>query len=87
MQRQMDIFDYMEKPKTLFEQIFSKVQNPVVECTNCLCQYCTHNAEEIHHAVKWAEAAEPTCFNCDECYTYTEDTINKSQAKEDCVGA
>lgn len=86
MYKQMDISDFIElpiAPKTLFEQIFEKVQDPVMNCANCLCQYCTHNAEELYNTVTLKEAAEP-CFKCDECKTYTGDCIHKEQRREQC---
>ena len=74
MYRQMDIFDFIERPivpsppKPLFEQLFLKINDPVIVCVNCLCQYCTHNAEELYNTVKLDEAAE----------------VYREQAREDC---
>lgn len=43
MDRQMDIFDFIEKPpeseqrppRTQFEQLFERVRDPVCLCANC----------------------------------------------------
>ena len=43
MEGQMDIFDFIEKPRTQFEQLFEKIKDPVMLCVNCLCQYCANN--------------------------------------------
>ena len=54
MYKQMNIFDFIEKiPEsvepspslTLFEKVFEKINDPVLRCVNCLCQYCVNNAE------------------------------------------
>lgn len=90
MYRQIDIFDFIEKPseepctQTLFERIFEKINNPVSRCANCLCQYCTHNAEELYHTVKLEEAAEEPCFNCDECREYSGEPQHRICRKEEC---
>ncbi len=83
MYKQIDIFDFIDKPKTQFEQIFEKTEDAVLQCSNCLCQYCTHNAEEVYNTVKVEEAAEP-CFNCDECLVYTGEPQHKICAMENC---
>lgn len=93
MNRQMDIFDFIEEPaasgdalphKSLFEQIFfGEVDNPVIRCVNCLCQYCANNVEEVWHNVKPEEQQIP-CFNCDECRTYAGEMRYKEQDKKDC---
>lgn len=93
--RQLDIFDFIDTcpgpktenpyPETKFEQIFEVVNDPVICCTNCLCQYCTHNAEELYHTVKLAEAAQEPCFNCDECRIYGGDCKLKNRQKWDCT--
>ncbi len=46
MEGQMDIFDFIEKPRTQFEQLFEKIKDPVMLCVNCLCQYCANNVEK-----------------------------------------
>lgn len=84
MYRQMEIFDFIETPRTLFEQIFEKINNPVALCTNCLCQYCANNAEEIWNKVKPGEIQMP-CYNCEECYTWSGECRHRQQAKEDCI--
>ncbi len=90
MYRQMDIFDFIDKPpedppqRTLLEQIFQKVRDPVLSCANCLCQYCRLNAEELYNTVKLEEAAEEPCFICDECRQYTGESIHKLCHCEDC---
>lgn len=89
MYRQMDIFDFIEKPseseqkppKTQFEQLFEKVRDPVIKCANCLCQYCTNNT---NRDIKPGEMQEP-CFNCDECRTYDGDCRKQNQHKEECT--
>lgn len=84
MYMQMDLFDFLERRTILFEQIFVKIEDPILPCTNCLCQYCVHNAEELYRTVKLEEAAEPPCFSCDECRVYTGDCMHREQAKEQC---
>ena len=77
---QMNIFEFIEKPpeskqkslRTQFEQLFEKVNCPVILCANCLCKYCTNNVEEVWSKVKPEEMQEP-CFNCDECRIYSGD--------------
>lgn len=92
MNEQMDIFDFIEKTtepertlpsKSLFEQIFDKIDNPVIRCVNCLCQYCVNNVEEMWNKVRPEEQQTP-CFNCDECRTYDGDAKHKERAKEEC---
>lgn len=96
MDGQMDIFDFIERPEeltqstapaqpeTMFEQLFAKIKNPVMRCANCLCHYCTHNVEELYDTVKPQEVAEPPCFVCDECRTYSGDCMDREQAREEC---
>lgn len=72
-----------EKKRALFGRIFTKIAEPTVKCVNCLCRYCTHNAEELYRMVKPEEAAAP-CFNCDECREYTGDRVHAEQAREEC---
>lgn len=88
MYKQIDIFDFIDKPeecRTQFEQIFDKIDNPVSPCANCLCQYCTHNAEEVYNTVKVEEAvAVQPCFNCEECREYTGEPLHKICAMENC---
>lgn len=89
MVRQMDISDFMEKPpeseqkppRTQFEQLFEKVRDPVIQCANCLCQYCVNNAEG--DKVRQGEMQEP-CFICDECRAYDGDCRKQNQLKEEC---
>ncbi len=88
--RQMDIFDFIEKPpeseqkppQTQFEQLFKRIRYPVIECVNCLCQYCANNVEG--DKVKSGEMQEP-CYNCDECRVYYGDYRKQNQRKEDCA--
>lgn len=90
MYKQMDIFDFIERPivpsppKPLFEQLFLKINDPVIVCVNCLCQYCTRNAEELYNTVKLDEAAEEPCLNCDKCRTFTGEQVHREQARKDC---
>ena len=91
MYKQMDIFDFIERPpepdcqedKTLLERIFVKIHDPVIQCANCLCERCVNNVEELWSKVKPEEQKEP-CFNCDECRHYTGSSRHRSQRKEDC---
>ena len=83
MNGQMDIFDFIEKPKSQFEQLFEKVKDPVLQCANCLCQYCANNVEEIWDKVKPEEIRE-SCFNCDECRTFTGLAEHKECGREEC---
>ncbi len=71
--------------KTKFEQLFQKLNNPVCQCTNCLCQYCTHNVEELYYTIKPEEAAEEPCFNCNDCRIYSGDSRQKNQRKKECT--
>lgn len=80
----MEIFDFIKEPKTLFEKIFEKVNNPVFLCANCLCQYCANNAEEVWNKVKPGEMQIP-CFNCEECCIWSGECRHRQQAKENCV--
>lgn len=91
--KQMDIFDFIEKPhepekpenKTMFETLFENINYPVSQCVNCLCMKCANNVEEVWHKVKPEEQKEP-CFNCDECSLYTGENKHRIQRKEDCAG-
>lgn len=89
MFKQMDIFDFIEKPleptepKALFERLFVKTNNPCVECTNCLCNHCANNVEELYNSIHPEEQKTP-CFNCDECRYYTGSFQHKVRRKEDC---
>jgi hypothetical protein len=69
--------------KTLFEQLFRKTNNPVIQCTNCLCQYCTHNAEELYITVKLVEATGESCLNCDECRVFTGEWAHRERTREE----
>ena len=92
MDRQMDIFDFIEKPpgyeqspfQTQFEQLFEKIRDPVIQCANCLCRYCVNNAEEVWNTVQPEEVQEP-CFICDECRVYNGGCRLRKQRKEECV--
>ena len=86
MDRQMDIFDFIEQPpfQTQFEQLFERVKDPVFLCANCLCEYCVNNAEQSRDKVKQGEMLEP-CFNCDECRIYDGDCRLRNQRKEECM--
>ena len=91
MFKQLEIFDFIEKPqelgkentRTFLERFFGKADNPVEQCTNCLCERCVNNAEELWSKVRPEEQREP-CFNCDECWHYTGDNNHKSRRIEDC---
>ena len=83
---QMDIFDFTEVPKTppsLFEQLFEEIKDPVMPCPNCLCQYCANNVEGIRDTVKPEEIRE-SCFNCDECRTFTGQAGHREHLLEGC---
>lgn len=90
MDGQLDIYDFIERPAehvqpgTMFEQLFDKIKDPVIRCSNCLCHYCVHNEEEIYNTVKLEDAIEPLCFICDECRSYTGNCMNNEQAREEC---
>lgn len=91
MYEQMNIFDYIDKPRgnekssphTQFEQMFEKVEDPIWLCSNCLCEYCTNNVEQPTSNVKPGEMLEP-CFNCDECRVYSGESRHANQQKENC---
>lgn len=92
MYQQMDIFDFIEKSpeskqeqfQTQFEQLFNKVRDPVLSCTNCLCKYCGNNVEELWRTVKAGEMRKP-CFNCDECRIYSGDYKDSLKIRENCA--
>ena len=89
MYEQLSLFDsFQEKDRTqketLFEHLFPMVKNPIISCANCLCRYCTHNAEELYNTVSIEEAADTPCFICDECRVYSGDSNQKICRKEDC---
>lgn len=91
MKGQMDIFDFIEKTEVqpveqssiIPRQLLYKVDNPVVLCVNCVCQYCVNNQEEVWDKVRPDEVNEP-CFNCDECYEFTGDCRHRRMLKEYC---
>jgi hypothetical protein len=89
---QMDIFEFIEKPQesikteriSLFDRLFIRINSPVTQCANCLCERCVNNAEMLWSKVGPEEQRKP-CFNCDECRHYTgKNNIHKSQLKDDC---
>lgn len=92
MYKQMNIFDFIDNPepnnscpeqRTMFEQLFEKIDNPVMRCANCLCQYCGNNVEELYRTVKPEEQLKP-CFNCDECREYMGEARHKNLDKKHC---
>lgn len=91
MFEQLELFDFIENPqeleredtRTSLERLFGKVDAPVVQCANCLCEHCVNNVEELWNKVRPEEQKKP-CFNCDECWYYTGQSIHKSQRVEDC---
>lgn len=91
MFRQVEIFDFIERPqgsdkenpRSSLERLFGKVVSPVEQCVNCLCERCTNNVEELWSKVRPEEQREP-CFNCDECRYYTGENNHKSRRIEDC---
>lgn len=91
MNGQMDIFDFIEKleeqtteqPTNISRQLLYKIDNPVVLCVNCVCQYCVNNQEEVWDKVRPDEVIEP-CFNCDECHEFTGDCRHRRMLKEFC---
>ena len=88
MFEQMEIFDFIamserEDTRTSLERFFGKIENPVVQCANCLCEHCVNNVEELWNKVRPEEQKNP-CFNCDECWHYTGQSIHRSRRIEDC---
>lgn len=83
MEGQIDIFVFIEKSKTQFERLFEKIKDPVLQCANCLCQYCANNVEEIWDKVKPEELRE-SCFNCDDCRTFTGRGDHREHLREYC---
>lgn len=91
MHKQMDIFDFIEKPqepeivetKSLFERLFIKINDPMIQCANCLCEHCVNNVENLWNKVKPEEVKE-SCFNCDDCYHYDGCLKHKPRQMEDC---
>lgn len=88
MYEQLSLFDLDQKinpqKETLFEQLLPVVKNPIMLCVNCLCQYCTHNVEELYNTVKLEEVADEPCFICDECMVYSGENTHKVCLKMDC---
>ena len=64
-------------------QLLYIVENPVTLCTNCVCQYCVNNAEELWNKVQPGEVKE-SCFNCDECFEFTGYACHKVRTKRYC---
>lgn len=88
MNGQIDIFDFIKRPtepenKTLLQRLFGKTNDPVMQCTNCLCEYCVNNVEELWSKVKPDEQRKP-CFVCDECRYFTGSQKHNTQRKEEC---
>ncbi|EOS47329.1 hypothetical protein C809_02205 [Lachnospiraceae bacterium MD335] len=91
MKGQMDLYDFMKKPQVqqtekkykISKQLLYELDNPVIECVNCVCHYCVNNVEELWHTVRPDEVIE-SCFNCDECYEYTRDCRHRGMIKEHC---
>ena len=91
MKGQMNLFDFIEKleeqtiekSKNIQGQLMYIVDNPVIQCVNCVCQYCVNNQEEVWDKVRPDEVIEP-CFNCDECYEFTGDCRHRRMLKEHC---
>lgn len=81
--QQMHMFDFIEPEKSLFDRLFGKINDPVFYCINCLCNHCTNNAENLHINVRPEEVQEP-CFNCDECYEFTDNHKHRRCDKENC---
>jgi len=94
MFKQMNIFDFMDKPQapdvdtaqepicetSLFDNIFKRIIHPVVRCANCLCNYCSNNVEGN---IAPGELVEP-CFNCDECRDFSGNSQHSWKCKNDC---
>lgn len=94
MKGQMSIFDFVEKPKEqkteklqnilhVPKQLLYEIDNPVLRCANCVCQYCVNNQEQVWDKVRSDEVIEP-CFNCDECNEFTGDCRDRRLLKEHC---
>lgn len=66
-----------------FKELFDIIENPVVDCANCLCQYCANNVEELYHKVTSEEVRED-CFNCDTCRTYTGEREHINRMVQTC---
>lgn len=88
MYEQLSLFDSEienKQRRTLFEQILPVIKDPIIPCVNCLCQYCTHNVEEVYRTVTREEAAEcEQCFMCDECCVYDGHHEHELRFKQDC---
>lgn len=87
MYEQLELFGLEQtdkKAKTMFERILPVIDNPIIQCANCLCRYCTHNAEELGNTISAEEAADTPCFICDECRIYSGDLNQEILRKEDC---
>lgn len=89
--KQSEIFDFIEntqeskneKSRTMLERLFGKVDSPVMQCANCLCERCVNNVENLWSKIR-PEEQIISCFNCDECCYYTGGCNYKLQKKEDC---
>ena len=83
----MSIFEFIDCPEdslpvhgTQIEQLFGITENPLIPCTNCLCQYCINNVEG---KVMPGEMKQP-CFNCDYCRIYDGDSRFTVMIQENC---
>lgn len=78
MKGQMDLYNFVEKPKEpqtekehdISNQLLYELDNPVIECANCVCHYCVNNVEELWRTVR-PEEVRRSCLNCDECREYS----------------
>ena len=88
MYEQLSLFDSDQKinpqKETLFEQLLPVVKNPIMLCANCLCQYCTHNVEELYNTVKLEEVADEPCFVCDERRVHSGESKHRVCQKLNC---
>jgi len=84
--KQIDLFDYIEKPepvpepKSTLEKLFGKIRVPVTQCANCLCGRCSNNVVVSQQP----DEVNLYCYECDECYYYTGERVNRRNNKEDC---
>ncbi len=78
---QLTLFDFIDKPRSMLDNLGFKVRNPVCICGNCLCNYCANNVEIRN--IEPGEMVE-ACFDCDYCRYFTGENELCSMVKENC---
>lgn len=78
---QLTLFDFINKPRSMLDNLGFKVENPVCVCVNCLCNYCANNAENRN--IEPGEMVE-ACFDCDYCRHFSAENELCRREKENC---